>query len=54
VRLVTATAALRPVALLSGEDDDDVDRAMRALLIRCGTRLVPHQREPQDTGVPTG
>jgi hypothetical protein len=39
---------LRPLALLSHEDDDDIDEALRALMLRCGTRVVPAQRQPAD------
>lgn len=46
VRVVTRTTTLRPIALFSGEGDEQVEQAMRALLIRCGTRLIPAQREP--------
>lgn len=53
VRLATAHKALRPLALLSVADDDEVERAMRALMIHCGTRIVPAQRESEDTHSPS-
>jgi len=36
----TRTGRLRPLALVSVEDDDEVHQALRALLVRCGTRLT--------------
>ena len=54
VRLVTGTKALRPLAMLGAEDDEDIDRALRALLVRGGTRLVPAQRDAEESGVTTG
>jgi hypothetical protein len=43
VELRTRNAKLRPLALVSAadSDDDDVQRVLRALFVRCGTRLTP-------------
>jgi hypothetical protein len=40
VEFRTRTGRLRPLALVSVEDDDQVRQALRALLVRCGTRLT--------------
>jgi len=40
VEFRTRTGRVRPLALVSAADDDDVQRALRALLVRCGTRLL--------------
>ena len=44
VELRTRHGRVRPLALVGAADDDDVHRMIRALLVRCGTRLMPSQR----------
>jgi hypothetical protein len=40
VELRTRVGRVRPIALVSTADDEDVHRILRALLVRCGTRLM--------------
>jgi hypothetical protein len=51
VTLVCNGRILRPIGMLSGADDDDVDRAVGAMRVRCGVWRVPVQRTPADEGV---
>jgi len=53
VELRTGNAKLRPLALVSAadSDDDDVHRVLRALLVRCGTRLLPAKRDTNESSV---
>jgi hypothetical protein len=39
---------LRPIGMVSGHDDDDVERAVGAMQVRCGAWRVPAQRTPAD------
>jgi hypothetical protein len=48
VELRTRHGRVRPLALVGAPDDDDVQRMIRALLVRCGTRLMPAGREGAD------
>ena len=51
VTLVCSGRILRPVAMLSGPDDEDVERAVGAIRVRSGVWRVPTQREPETDGV---
>jgi len=46
VTLVCNGRILRPVGMLSGPEDEDVDRAVGAMRVRSGVWRVPVQREP--------
>lgn len=46
VTLVCNDRILRPVGMLSGPEDDEVDRAVGAMRVRSGVWRVPMQREP--------
>lgn len=54
VTLVCNGRILRPVAMLSGPDDEDVDRAVGAIRVRSGVWRVPVQREPVEDRTPAG
>jgi hypothetical protein len=51
VTLVCRDRILRPIGMLSGPDDEEVDRAVGAMRVRSGVWRVPAQREPADQGV---
>ena len=51
VTLVCSGRILRPVGMLSGPDDEDVDRAVGAMRVRSGVWRVPAQRQAADEGV---
>jgi hypothetical protein len=48
VVLRCAGRTLRPVGMLSTPDDEDVERAVRAITVRCGAWRMPAQRPPVD------
>jgi hypothetical protein len=54
VTLVCNGRILRPVGMLSGPDDEEVDRAVGAIRVRSGVWRVPSQREPAEDGVSVG
>ena len=51
VTLVCNDRVLRPVGVLSGPEDEEVDRAVGAMRVRSGVWRVPVQREAVDDGV---
>jgi hypothetical protein len=51
VTLVCKGRILRPVGMVSGPEDDDVDRAVAAMRVRSGVWRVPTQREHSDESV---
>jgi hypothetical protein len=51
VTLVCSGRILRPVAMLSAPDDEDVERAVGAIRVRSGVWRVPTQREPEKDGI---
>jgi len=51
VTLVCSDRILRPVGILSGPEDEEVDRAVGAMRVRSGVWRVPAQRESIDDGV---
>ena len=53
VTLVAAGRTMRPLALLSFDEDMDIDRAVDAILVRTGAFRIPAQRLPSQTGVPS-
>jgi len=54
VTLVCQGRMLRPVGMLSGPDDEDVERAVGAIRVRSGVWRVPVQREPADETLSVG
>jgi hypothetical protein len=54
VTLVCGDRILRPVGMLSGPEDEEVDRAVGAMRVRSGVWRVPAQRPPVDEGVSVG
>ncbi|MBV9097297.1 MAG: hypothetical protein JO079_04485 [Frankiaceae bacterium] len=54
VTLVCTGRVLRPVGMISGPDDEEVDRAVGAMRVRSGVWRVPAQREPAEDGVSVG
>lgn len=54
VTLVCRDRMLRPIGMVSGPDDEDVDRAVGAIRVRSGVWRVPAQREPADESVSIG
>jgi len=54
VTLVCSGRILRPVGMLSGPDDEDVDRAVGAMRVRSGVWRAPTQRQPADESVSVG
>jgi hypothetical protein len=49
VELRTRTGRVRPIALVSSVDDDEVHQVMRALLVRCGTRVAAAVRDTAES-----
>jgi hypothetical protein len=49
VRLRTSSAALRPLALISAPDDEDVAKLLHAIRARSGAWRMPTQREPAES-----
>jgi hypothetical protein len=49
VRLQGRTRALRPIAMLSAHDDEQVERAVGAMTVRMGAWRVPEPRESVGT-----
>lgn len=54
VTLVCSGRVLRPVGILSGPEDEEVDKAVGAMRVRSGVWRVPVQRESIDDGVSVG
>ncbi|MDQ1699427.1 MAG: hypothetical protein QOG34_1290 [Frankiaceae bacterium] len=54
VTLVCSNKMLRPVGMLSGPDDEDVDRAVGAMRVRSGVWRPPVQRQSAEDGVSVG
>lgn len=54
VTLVCRGRILRPVAMLSVPEDEDVDRAVGAIRVRSGVWRVPTQRQPADDHASVG
>jgi hypothetical protein len=47
LRLRTSTRTLRPLAAVSHDGDDELDRALGAMRVRLGAWGVPAQRQPE-------
>ena len=54
VTLACTGRILRPVALFTGPDDEEVERAVGAIRVRSGVWRVPVQRQPDNDGVSVG
>jgi hypothetical protein len=54
VTLVCSGRILRPVAMFSGPDDEEIERAVGAIRVRSGVWRAPVQRQPADDGVSVG
>ena len=54
VTLVCTGRMLRPIGMVSGPEDEDVDRAVAAIRVRSGVWRVPAQREPIEDPVSVG
>lgn len=54
VELRTSKGTVRPLALVSVDDDDEVERAVMAIRVRTGAWRMPTQREASASQVTTG
>jgi hypothetical protein len=54
VTLVCSSRILRPIGMVSGPEDEDVDRAVGAIKVRSGVWRAPVQRQPIEDEVSVG